>query len=206
MARKVLKLKTHIFVDVGDTLYQTGANITAFCFAVIAHITFTLPFIHRATMDRTSSSEIPMTPGAAPAAVPATSPQIPVADALAEGLMTMLTPMVNKCDDHIQQALDSQAALAQQLDRVAAELQAFLSASTLPSFSPHAQRLSDLRRRIAAANSTMIRVQMRLEHIEEMADHVESQVAPSTAVHTSECASSSVSDVGRGLSLGMDHT
>ena len=40
------------------------------------------------------------------------------ADAFADGLMGLLTPLVSKCDEGVQQALDSQAALSQQIDRV----------------------------------------------------------------------------------------
>ena len=54
---------------------------------------------------------------------------VPVAAALSEGLQGLLQPMVEKCDTGIQQAVDSQALLSKQIDRVAAELQAFLSVS-----------------------------------------------------------------------------
>ena len=40
------------------------------------------------------------------------------ADAFSEGLMGLLTPLVHKCDEGVQAALDSQAALSQQIDRV----------------------------------------------------------------------------------------
>ena len=40
------------------------------------------------------------------------------ADAFADGLMGLLTPLVHKCDEGVQAALDSQAALSQQIDRV----------------------------------------------------------------------------------------
>ena len=52
-------------------------------------------------------------PGSDPAAV-----QAATADAFADGLMGLLTPLVHKCDEGVQQALDSQAALSQQIDRV----------------------------------------------------------------------------------------
>lgn len=129
-------------------------------------------------------------PSASSATPPPTA--IPVADALADGMLSLLTPMVTKCDNHIQQTLDSQAALSQQLDRVAAELQAFLTASQLPSFAPHAQRLGDIRRRIAASVSMMAQVQARLGRIEAMADHLESQgmAAPTVGALRSPVGSS----------------
>ena len=105
----------------------------------------------------------------------ASTPALPVATAISEGLQSVLTPMVDKCDDSIRAVLDSQAELSKQIDHVAAELQTFLGASQLPSFSPHAQRLADLRRRVAATSGTMTQVQARLTRIEEMADRLEQE-------------------------------
>lgn len=92
-----------------------------------------------------------------------------------ETLKNMLQPMVAKCDDGIQQVLSSQVLLAQQIDKVAAELQGFLSSSQMPSFSPHAQRLTDLRKRVNSANATLAQIQDRLRHIEGLAARLESQ-------------------------------
>ena len=69
------------------------------------------------------------------------------ADAFSEGLMGLLTPLVHKCDEGVQAALDSQAALSQQIDRVTTALapaRAPLHTSTHhPNLPPHhtAQRL-----------------------------------------------------------------
>ena len=106
----------------------------------------------------------------------------PAADATeaspyADSLSGMLRPMVAKVDDGVQQALNSQAVLAQQIDRVAAELQGFLTASQIPSFSPHAQRLADVRKRVTAANGTLTQVQARLQRIEALAARVDAKEA-----------------------------
>ena len=85
--------------------------------------------------------------------------------------------MVAKVDDGVQQALNSQAVLAQQIDRVAAELQVFLTASQIPSFSPHAQRLADVRKRVTAANGALTQVQARLQRIEALAARVDAKEA-----------------------------
>jgi hypothetical protein len=98
---------------------------------------------------------------------------VPAADAISEGLLSLLAPMVGKCDSSIQRTLQSQAVLSQEIDRVALELQAFLAVSALPSFSQHAQRLADIRRRVAHANSTMVAVQARLTRVEELAGRLE---------------------------------
>ena len=81
--------------------------------------------------------------------------------------------MVQRVDAGIQGALDSQAQLGQQIDRVASQLQTFLNASQLPSFAPYAQRLAEVRRRAAAANGTLAQVQARLTRIEAMADQLD---------------------------------
>ena len=100
---------------------------------------------------------------------------VPVATALSDGLLTLLHPMVDKCDTGIQQALESQALLSQQIDRVAAELQAFLSVSQLPSFAPHAHRLAEVRKRTAAASGTLQQVQARLTRVEAMAERLQAE-------------------------------
>ncbi|KAL1521063.1 hypothetical protein AB1Y20_022618 [Prymnesium parvum] len=90
-------------------------------------------------------------------------------------LTSMLQPMVAKCDDSVQSVLSSQTALADQIDRVAAELQGFLKSSQIPSFSPHAQRLADVRKRVSVANATLSQVQARLKRIEAIAEQVASK-------------------------------
>ena len=112
---------------------------------------------------------------AADAASAEPPPAVPVATAISDGLLSVLTPMVGKCDDGIRAVLASQAELSQQIDRVAAELQTFLGASQLPSFAPYAERLADVRRRVAAANQTMTQVDARLTRCEDMADRLEQE-------------------------------
>jgi hypothetical protein len=93
-------------------------------------------------------------------------------DVLETSLLGLLTPMVSKCDKGIQDALSSQEALSTQIDRVAAELQRFLGNSQLPSLSPHAQKLADLRHRVSVSNNTLVQVQQRLGRIQDIADRV----------------------------------
>ena len=56
--------------------------------------------------------------GAEPRSIGAQAIEGEAADAFSEGLMGLLTPLVHKCDEGVQAALDSQAALSQQIDRV----------------------------------------------------------------------------------------
>ena len=81
--------------------------------------------------------------------------------------------MVAQCDEGVQSALDSQTALSQQLDRVARELQAFLGSSQIPSLSPYAQKLADVRQRLTVANATLLQVQARLAKIEAVAEKLQ---------------------------------
>ena len=90
-----------------------------------------------------------------------------------DGLLGVLTPMVAQCDEGVQSALDSQTALSQQLDRVARELQAFLGSSQIPSLSPYAQKLADVRQRLTVANATLLQVQARLAKIEAVAEKLQ---------------------------------
>ena len=95
------------------------------------------------------------------------------AAAFKDGLLGVLTPMVAQCDEGVQSALDSQTALSQQLDRVARELQAFLGSSQIPSLSPYAQKLADVRQRLTVANATLLQVQARLAKIEAVAEKLQ---------------------------------
>ena len=60
--------------------------------------------------------------GAEPRSIGAQAIEGEAADAFSEGLMGLLTPLVHKCDEGVQAALDSQAALSQQIDRVTTRL------------------------------------------------------------------------------------
>lgn len=104
-----------------------------------------------------------------------TAEAVPVSAALSDGLLSMLGPMVETCDASIQAAVDSQAKVSQQIDKVAAELQGFLGQSQLPSFAPYAQRLSEVRRRASAASNTLGVVQQRLARVEAMADRLSAE-------------------------------
>lgn len=100
-------------------------------------------------------------------------PATAAADAFSDSLLSLCTPIIARTDDGIQQAINSQAVLSQQIDRVSAELQSFLTASQIPSFSPYAQRLAEVRRRVTAANGTLAQVQARLGRIERLADQLQ---------------------------------
>ena len=113
--------------------------------------------------------------GAEPRSIGAQAIEGEAADAFSEGLMGLLTPLVHKCDEGVQAALDSQAALSQQIDRVAAELQTFLGSSQIPSFAPHAQKLQSVRRRIAATNGTLQQVQARLARLDRLAERLQAR-------------------------------
>ena len=66
----------------------------------------------------TSSSSASTAVTDAPATAAAQSSEAEATDAFTDGLMGLLSPLVHKCDEGVQQALDSQAALSEQIDRV----------------------------------------------------------------------------------------
>jgi len=139
----------------------------------------------------------------APATAAAQSSEAEATDAFTDGLMGLLSPLVHKCDEGVQQALDSQAALSEQIDRVrthsphmlqplsllqthprqnarssrqvAAELQKFLGSSQLPSFAPQAQKLQNVRRRVATCNATLQQVKARLARLDQLAERLQAQ-------------------------------
>lgn len=126
-----------------------------------------------------SSAPAPEPSAPPPSAVPDSASDActlePPAGALADRLTSTLDPMVAAVDDGIRLALESQAALSQQLDRVAGEIQTFLSVSELPSFSPHAARLADVRKRLGSTSGTLAQVQARLQRIEALADRLQDE-------------------------------
>jgi hypothetical protein len=121
----------------------------------------------------------PATTEAAPSVSDASTSEapvaVPVASALSESILSLVKPMVEKTDSSIQAAIDSQAQLSQQIDRVASELQTFLSVSQLPSFDAHVKRLSEVRRRTANVSGTLERVQARLTRIEALSSRLQAE-------------------------------
>eukprot|EP01112_Ceratiomyxa_fruticulosa_P013407 TRINITY_DN3772_c0_g1_i1.p1 TRINITY_DN3772_c0_g1~~TRINITY_DN3772_c0_g1_i1.p1 ORF type:complete len:228 (-),score=67.97 TRINITY_DN3772_c0_g1_i1:98-682(-) len=84
---------------------------------------------------------------------------------LSEGLLGLLKPVVMECDHRIQAVFDSQAALASQIDTLAAELDTFVNLTSIPPLAPHLQKLQNSRNRLVAINTTLVNIMNRLDRI-----------------------------------------
>jgi len=91
----------------------------------------------------------------------------PGTDVLAEGLMTMLAPIVQECDDRIQGVLESQIELASQIDLLTAELEKFMDVSKTPNLVPYVQKLVTCRQRIENINQTLTTINTRIEKLQK---------------------------------------
>uniref|UniRef100_A0A7S0LD56 Biogenesis of lysosome-related organelles complex 1 subunit 7 n=1 Tax=Coccolithus braarudii TaxID=221442 RepID=A0A7S0LD56_9EUKA len=83
--------------------------------------------------------------------------------------LAVLSPMVSACDEGAAQAIKSQAELATQIDRAAAELERFLGGAHLPPLTAYASRLTDVRSRLASANAKILQVQTRISRVRQLA-------------------------------------
>ena len=57
--------------------------------------------------------------------------------------------------------------------QVASELQQFLGSSQIPSFTSYAQKLQNVRHRIATTNATLQQVQARLTRLDKLAERLQ---------------------------------
>ncbi|KAF9903803.1 hypothetical protein EC991_003361 [Linnemannia zychae] len=85
---------------------------------------------------------------------------------LADGIMSLLGPIVQEMDFNIVSVRKSQTELEKEIERLMAELQLFLASSAAPpEVEPAVQKLIKARRQIMAANSTLKTVQERVDRM-----------------------------------------
>ncbi|KAG0370586.1 MAG: Snapin/Pallidin-domain-containing protein [Linnemannia gamsii] len=85
---------------------------------------------------------------------------------LADGIMSLLGPIVQEMDFNIVSVRKSQTELEKEIERLMAELQLFLASSASPpEVEPAVQKLIKARRQIMAANSTLKTVQERVDRM-----------------------------------------
>ncbi|KAG0062626.1 hypothetical protein BGZ89_010524 [Linnemannia elongata] len=85
---------------------------------------------------------------------------------LADGIMSLLGPVVQEMDFNIVSVRKSQSELEKEIERLMAELQLFLASSASPpEVEPAVQKLIKARRQIMAANSTLKTVQERVDRM-----------------------------------------
>ncbi|KAF9207172.1 hypothetical protein BGZ49_001026 [Haplosporangium sp. Z 27] len=83
---------------------------------------------------------------------------------LADGIMSLLGPIVQEMDFNIVSVRKSQTELEKEIERLMAELQLFMESSAAPpEVEPAVQKLLKARRQIMTANSTLKTVQDRVD-------------------------------------------
>ncbi|KAG0041793.1 hypothetical protein BGZ83_001313 [Gryganskiella cystojenkinii] len=83
---------------------------------------------------------------------------------LADGIMSLLGPIVQEMDFNIVSVRKSQSELEKEIERLMAELQLFMASSACPpEVEPAVQKLIKARRQIMTANSTLKSVQDRVD-------------------------------------------
>eukprot|EP01130_Rhizamoeba_saxonica_P000244 TRINITY_DN10225_c0_g1_i1.p1 TRINITY_DN10225_c0_g1~~TRINITY_DN10225_c0_g1_i1.p1 ORF type:complete len:116 (-),score=17.29 TRINITY_DN10225_c0_g1_i1:48-353(-) len=87
--------------------------------------------------------------------------------AFSEGLMGVLKPVVEECDQRIQDVFVSQADLSQQIELLSDALSEFVDASNTPSLNDYIQKLSQSRQRLDNINSGVHRISDRLNNIQK---------------------------------------
>ncbi|KAF9412996.1 hypothetical protein BGZ94_000867 [Podila epigama] len=85
---------------------------------------------------------------------------------IADGIMSLLGPVVQEMDFNIVSVRKSQAELEREIERLLAELQLFMSsAAAPPEVEPAMQKLLKARRQIMGANTTLRTVQDRVDRM-----------------------------------------
>eukprot|EP00005_Dracoamoeba_jomungandri_P002192 CAMPEP_0174255626 /NCGR_PEP_ID=MMETSP0439-20130205/4942_1 /TAXON_ID=0 /ORGANISM="Stereomyxa ramosa, Strain Chinc5" /LENGTH=218 /DNA_ID=CAMNT_0015337879 /DNA_START=13 /DNA_END=669 /DNA_ORIENTATION=+ len=85
----------------------------------------------------------------------------------AEGLISLLQPVVIECDVRIQAVMTSQSDLSKQLDHVSAQLDKFMELSKLPSLEGYVDKLQQSRMRMVRINTTLSQIQQRLLRLQK---------------------------------------
>ncbi|KAF9575970.1 hypothetical protein EC968_000933 [Mortierella alpina] len=96
--------------------------------------------------------------------------QLPPKDStrLADGIMSLLGPIVQEMDFNIVSVRKSQTELEKEIERLMAELQLFMASSAAPpEVEPAVQKLVKARRQIMTANSTLKAVQERVDRMHQ---------------------------------------
>ncbi|KAM7251390.1 hypothetical protein ACFE04_023273 [Oxalis oulophora] len=87
-------------------------------------------------------------------------------DAMAKGLSSMLSSVLNEFDSKAQDTLNSQDQLALALDRLTRELDQLLEDAPLPFIMQHAAKISSVRKRVSSLNSVLKVIQRRVDNID----------------------------------------
>lgn len=92
----------------------------------------------------------------------------PDVDVLAKGIASVLGPVMNSFDGGVEGVLKSQSILASSIDRLTRELDKLLEDVPHPYATHHATRLSGIRNRVIALNTSLRIIQKRMEMIQRL--------------------------------------
>ncbi|MCO5570550.1 hypothetical protein L7F22_024274 [Adiantum nelumboides] len=92
----------------------------------------------------------------------------PDVDVLAKGIASVLGPVMNNFDGGVEGVLKSQSILASSIDRLTRELDKLLEDVPHPYATHHATRLSGIRKRVIALNTSLRIIQKRMEMIQRL--------------------------------------
>ncbi|KAG0604113.1 hypothetical protein M758_10G146100 [Ceratodon purpureus] len=90
------------------------------------------------------------------------------ADVMAQGLASVLGPVVRDFDARVEGALKSQSLLTGSIDRLTKELDKLLEDTPIPMVAQHAAKLSGVRKRVASLMSTLRVIQGRIANMDRM--------------------------------------
>uniref|UniRef100_A0A7S0N8A2 Biogenesis of lysosome-related organelles complex 1 subunit 7 n=1 Tax=Pyramimonas obovata TaxID=1411642 RepID=A0A7S0N8A2_9CHLO len=99
-------------------------------------------------------------------------------NALAKGLETLLTPVVEECDRHVEKVLASQEQLTAQIERLTKIMHEIQEATPSSTVTKQAHTLVAIRNRVAALAELVQTVQARLTRMQAMKASLPEPPAP----------------------------
>ncbi|KAG0560061.1 hypothetical protein KC19_10G151500 [Ceratodon purpureus] len=100
------------------------------------------------------------------------------ADVMAQGLASVLGPVVRDFDARVEGALKSQSLLTGSIDRLTKELDKLLEDTPIPMVAQHAAKLSGVRKRVASLMSTLRVIQGRIANMDRMLNARDASTPP----------------------------
>ncbi|KAI9317882.1 hypothetical protein BX666DRAFT_1932401 [Dichotomocladium elegans] len=96
---------------------------------------------------------------------------------LAQGIESMLAPIVLGVDKAIMSAQQSQEDLGKEIERLVADLELFNAVADPPRLQPALEKLADARKRLAMTNKLMQQTQTRVQRIQSRLQNMPSAPA-----------------------------
>lgn len=100
----------------------------------------------------------------------------PTRDILAEGILSLFKPSVDKLDQSVQSARESQSELKSQLEALLKQLQNIeVSQDQMPEFSGKVKELINIKQKVALITSTLQNTQDRLVNLHHLIEKEEAK-------------------------------